>query len=105
MSHLKVDVDNRRPLPMKELVARFTRANVRMLWLSQTRSPSGRGWHIRIGLVRRPRSNYETVALQLLAGSDPRRESYNINRVRTLRHVSPFWRTRWNVLYGRMGAK
>jgi len=104
MSHLKVDVDNRRPLPMKELIARFARANVRILWLSQTRSPSGRGWHIRMQLARRP-GNAETVALQLLAGSDPRRESYNINRVRTLRYVSPFWRTRWNVLYGRMGKQ
>jgi len=45
----------------------------------------------------------ETVALQLLCGSDPHREAYNLNRARQVDAgtVSPYWRARWNVFYKR----
>jgi hypothetical protein len=45
----------------------------------------------------------ETVALQLLCGSDPQREAYNLNRARQVDagEVSDYWRVRWNVFYKR----
>jgi len=50
-----------------------------------------------------PMSAIETVALQLVFGSDPRREAYNVNRALQVdaETVSPYWRDRWNVLYGK----
>lgn len=43
----------------------------------------------------------EVVIVQLLCGSDPTREKYNFRRVRGLKTVDKYWRTRWNVLYER----
>jgi hypothetical protein len=49
-----------------------------------------------------PKTAVEVVALQLLFGSDPNREAYNLNRARLVDSgvVSDYWRERWNVLYG-----
>ena len=41
----------------------------------------------------------EIVCLQLLLGSDPRREAFNLMRAHTLGDAPEFWRDRWNVLY------
>lgn len=41
----------------------------------------------------------ETVALQLLLGSDPKREAMNLMRAHSLGDAPDFWRDRWNVLY------
>lgn len=43
----------------------------------------------------------ETVALQLLFGSDPLREAYCFNRARHVDagRVSDYWANNWNVLY------
>lgn len=101
---LKVDVDQgHRPLSLKQLVVRLARANRRLVAVGQWRSPSGTGWH-RVILVRpAPRSAMEVVALQLLLGSDPYREAYNLNRARQVDAgaVPRRWRRQWNVLYGR----
>lgn len=104
---LKIDVDEgHKPLSVGELQCRFNRAGVKVLTIGQWRSPSGKGWHVVVELDREPDSATEIVALQMLAGSDLRRESYNMNRAR---HVdassrSGYWDERWNVLYGRPAA-
>ena len=41
----------------------------------------------------------ETVCLQLLLGSDPKRETFNLLRAHNLGDAPAFWQDRWNVLY------
>lgn len=41
----------------------------------------------------------EVVCLQLLLGSDPKREAFNLLRAHNLGDAPAFWRDRWNVLY------
>lgn len=103
LTPLRIDVDRGRPLSMKELGRRAARAHRRIRWLRQWRSPSGRGWHILLAVSPAPTTPMETVALQLLFGSDPYREAYNSNRALAVEggEVSRFFRTRWNVLYGK----
>lgn len=57
-----------------------------------------RGWHVTFTVARRLNA-YTVVALQAILGSDARRETFNLIRVRNLPHVPPFWRSRWNVKY------
>jgi hypothetical protein len=99
--NLAIDVDLSRPLRQAELVDRLMRACRRLIWLSYTRSPSGMGWHLQCRVRPVPRTAVEVVALQLLLGSDPHREAYNLNRAAHVDagHVPPFFRARWNVLY------
>ena len=59
-----------------------------------------RGYHVLVALVGRV-NDYTVVCLQAVLGSDPKRETFNLMRVRNLRNVTPFWRARWNVLYAR----
>ncbi len=74
---------------------------------------STNGWHLKIRLDPHP-APVESVALQAVCGSDPLRESCNIQRAREVerwaretleggtdgaREAVEFWRTRWNVLY------
>jgi hypothetical protein len=100
---LRLDVDTRRPLRQAELVDRLRRACRRLVWLSYRRSPSGRGWHLEAAVSPAPRTAVELVALQLLCGSDPHREAYNVNRARAVDSgaVSRYWSkpSRWNVFY------
>jgi len=99
---LRLDLDGQR-LPLVELVRRLARAQRTLVALGERRSPSGRGWHQWLVVRPAPRSALEIVALQLLLGSDPLREAYNLNRSLAVDggHVSRYWRTRdrWNVLY------
>ena len=57
-----------------------------------------RGWHVVVG-VQEVLEPSVIVAAQSVLGSDYKREAFNLMRVQTLAHVSPFWRGRWNVLY------
>ncbi len=100
---LRVDVDTSRKLGWGELENRLQKANRLLLWVVERRSPSGRGWHRWIGVWPRPASAVETVALQLLCGSDPHREAYNLNRARQVDAgaVSDYWKVRWNVFYAK----
>jgi hypothetical protein len=98
---LKVDVDHQRKLSFNALADRLKKCNRRLAWVVERRSPSGRGWHRWIGVWPRPQTAVETVALQLLCGSDPHREAYLLNRALKVdsREVSHFWSARWNTFY------
>lgn len=61
------------------------------------------GWHVIIQLSERLKPA-EIVALQACLGSDRRREALNLMRALALRKrcngVTPYWRKRWNILFG-----
>jgi len=100
---VKIDIDaGTAPLSVGRLNTLLARAGYRLRCLSQRQSPSGRGWHIELEVTPRPKTAQETVLLQLLCGSDPGREAYNVTRARAVDsgQVPKFWRRRWNVLYG-----
>jgi len=99
--NVRVDWDQRAAPCLGVIVERLQRACRRLVWLSYRRSPSGRGWHLEARVRPGPRSAVEVVALQLLLGSDPKREAHNLNRARHVDagDVPPFFRSRWNVLY------
>lgn len=65
--------------------------------------PSSSGFtHIEIMLDRRV-APIEALALQVVLGSDIRRESFNLQRVERIifGKIPAYWRKRWNVLYQR----
>jgi len=101
---LKLDLDGKQLHTLDWMRRRLDRANrVLKAWLVEE-SPSGRGWHQWVIVYPHPTSALEMVALQLLLGSDPLREAYNINRARAVDfsgHVPDWWRARWNVFYRR----
>jgi hypothetical protein len=101
LANVKVDVDTRRKLSEAELRRRLDRAGYTLLWCVDRPSPSGRGWHRWLVVLPLPQTAVETVALQLLCGSDPLREAYCLNRAMAVdaKEVSGYWATRWNVLY------
>lgn len=101
---LKLDHDPRCPrLTLLEIVKRLRRANRKLVAMGERRSPSGRGWHRWVLVEPAPRSAVETVALQLLLGSDPYREAYLINRAVRVDGggVAAYFRQNFNVLYRR----
>lgn len=61
-------------------------------------SPSGRGFHV-IVTMREFLKPAMIVALQIICGSDWRREVFNLVRVRRLSDAAAFWQMNWNVLY------
>jgi hypothetical protein len=103
---IRIDVDHRRPLPLGRLAWLVTRAGYRLRWMTQRRSPSGRGWHCEIQVTPNP-TPLETVALQAILGSDRGREACNLSRARmvTGRRVPAWWASRWNVLYRERGKR
>lgn len=105
---LKIDVDTRSGrLSMEELTRRAACAKIRIVTVDDRPSPSGRGWHRRITVDPAPRTAMETVALQLLLGSDVVREAFNVQRARLVDAgaVSPFFAVRWNRLYATSGGR
>lgn len=103
------DYDNRDPvtgrfqrvLPVElvgrvEWVLRHLRLTPDYILVERT----ARGCHVTVKLTRKI-APLRVVVLQLLLGSDYRREAYNAGRVSAYRHVSRFWRERGNVLYQR----
>lgn len=97
------------------LARRLARAGYRIEeWEFRTAT---NGWHVKIRLDPTP-APIEAVALQAICGSDPSRESCNLQRARDVEQwarevkeeeekggtgmgqaAAEFWRTRWNVLY------
>lgn len=103
-SVLRIDLDpGQEVYTIDHLCALLRRAGRRIRWLSQTRSGSGKGWHIEIAITPGCASPIEVVALQAICGSDRYREACNVLRVRTLERLGPklrrYWGRRWNVLY------
>lgn len=93
---LRIDWDGRaRTLPW--ITRRLQRAGYALLVYGLSRSPSGRGWHGWMRVKPSPRSKAEVIALQLLLGSDPKREARNLYRAR--QGGPAFAKDWWNVLY------
>lgn len=103
---VKVDYDaGVRPLPRREIAFRLMRAGFTLKRLVKRRSPSGTGWHLVASVRPRPRNATEVVVLQLLLGSDPRREACNFRRARILRRMPSWAREQFNVLYGKIEGR
>lgn len=98
---VKCDWDRTYMPTMRWLVRRLHRAGYQPVAFGFRRSPSGRGWHGWWVVSPRPRSRAEVVALQLLLGSDPKREARTLLRSRV--RTPAFARSWWNVLYQPMG--
>jgi hypothetical protein len=60
---------------------------------------SRRHRHAVLTVAPKPRSLMERIALQLLCGSDPKREANNIRRARLLKRMPGWARQTANVLY------
>lgn len=100
---LRLDVDaGRTPYTLGRLTWLLARAGFAPVWLSQTHSPGGRGWHMEVKVSPPPRSRLEVVALQAILGSDQAREACNLHRAYMVESgkVTGYWAERWNVLYG-----
>lgn len=98
---LRLDVDRgRRLTSVVRLMWLLRRAGYHPVYLMQTRSPGGKGWHLEIQTRPPIRNRFELVALQAILGSDVAREACNLTRARMVPHLSAYWRDRWNVLYG-----
>jgi hypothetical protein len=99
---VRLDLDGWRGLSVGRMVRLLGRMGYRPQWLSERRSPGGRGWHVEIGIRPAPRTAMEMVAVQAILGSDRGREAYNLERARQVDAgiVSSYWAERWNVLYG-----
>jgi hypothetical protein len=94
---LKVDYDGRIPARCLERVAVVCRVHrVRVVGVAFRRT--AHGYHMTVDVAGRV-SFARQVVLQLLLGSDWKREMYNSRRAVAWRNVPPFWRGRANVLY------
>lgn len=86
-----IDIDQERPPQLARLWRVLGRVELRPRYIRYDRT--ARGWHVLIGLPRRLTSG-ELVALQVLLGSDPKRERFNLYRV--LSGARP---RDWNLLF------
>lgn len=98
MTTLKLDLDTarlaREPFERMDFLMRLLRLHPIVTCIRRTRH----GWHVML-TVRETLEPLEVVAIQAIAGSDWRRESFNTMRVRAWPKLSRFWRARWNTLY------
>lgn len=95
---LYIDVDRAVPPKFSDLVSTLRAVGMRPVWTCYRRS--ARGWHIIVKMRYRIFPG-EQIALQVLLGSDRRRETLNIMRLLSIRKhgANAFWRKRWNILY------
>lgn len=100
MTELRLDIDRKRAPSNKWLCERTSRVGLNVARIDRRRTANG--WHV-VVTVRERLSPAFTVAMQAVLGSDPKRELYNLFRVRQLRKVPKLWRhpDRWNVLFHR----
>ena len=101
---LKIDVDpGHEVYTLGHMRRLLDRAGYQIVERWKRRSGSGKGWHVYVMLDRAVSSPMEMVALQAVLGSDRYREACNVQRVRTIEHLSPdmraYWEPRWNVFY------
>lgn len=98
-ARIKLDIDGGKLPDLWTLWRRCQRAGVKINWLSQVRSPSGKGWHLVLDVSPRPASAMEVVALQAVLGGDLWREAMQVCRARAFPRVPRFMQDAWNVLY------
>ena len=98
---LRLDIDGKRPPSVERITYLLRRACYRPRWISQVRSPGGRGWHLEVAIQPTPRTAVEVTALQAILGSDRAREACNLHRAQMVDagKVPSYWRKTWNVLY------
>lgn len=97
MTRIKVDLDGRLPRDIGTRVQWTLRVlKVPVEWWSVTRTR--RGYHLEIA-IRRQWHPWRVIAVQAILGSDRRRETFNLRRVAAWRTLTPFARSRWNVLF------
>lgn len=68
-----------------EIARRLTRAGYAVAAFAF--EPSTNGWHAKVELDRAPTGPLEVVALQAICGSDPLRESCNLERARAVQDM------------------
>jgi hypothetical protein len=97
MTTLKLDYDGALPF---NIAARIIARCALWRWpLAAVRfDRTAHGWHVLVDVRGRIAPPY-IVAAQAILGSDAKREAFNLMRVRQLRQLPAFWRSRWNVLY------
>lgn len=103
MTDIRLDFDGRFPLDFDRrtaLLCRVHRLTPVVIRVDRTRH----GWHVIVTVAQRV-APMRVVLLQALWGSDWKRETFNSRRVMAWRHIPPFWRARWNVLYARHHRK
>lgn len=99
-ARLKLDIDRARDRPpLWVLSKKLARAGYRIVLMGESRSPSGKGWHITLDVEPKPTTAMEVVALQAVLGGDPWREAMQVARARAFPHCPRFMRDSWNVLY------
>lgn len=99
MPLLYVDIDGALPPDMLERI-RWTCAVLQWPVAGVRMDRTRRGWHVVVN-VRRRLAPLQIVAAQAVLGSDPRRETFNLQRATAYESLPRFWRARWNVLYDR----
>ena len=68
---IKLDIDAGMHRPtVPEMWRRLKRAGYAIVWMSERRSPSGKGFHIVLALEPEPATAMEVVALQAMLTSD-----------------------------------
>lgn len=91
------DYDGRIPADLTErlqMIVRVERLRVEFVRIDRTRH----GYHMVVECRNRI-APMRLVLIQALLGSDWKREAFNAQRVKWLRSIPTFWRSRWNVLY------
>ena len=96
MTTIKLDYDVPEAPPIGWWMFRALNLTVQLARWDRTAN----GWHVLIW-VKEELEPTEIVALQAILGSDPRREAFNLMRVRSLEDVPEWWRGKWNVLFER----
>jgi hypothetical protein len=99
---LLVDVDDppRGRLKLGPIFSTLHICGLGVRWIRYDRTR--KGWHIVYRLRGVSLERPETIALQLLLGSDRRREGLNLMRhfgLKNRGYTSQFWKARWNILY------
>jgi hypothetical protein len=94
MRTLKIDIDSKtisqRQVNRMDWIIAFFRLDILDIKLTESR----KGWHIEF-IIQNPINDYEIVLLQLLLGSDWKRECFNLLRV----HSGKFKNQSWNILF------
>ena len=99
---MKLDIDKGMHRPkLHEIMRRLRRSGYKPVWMMETASPGGKGFHVVLALEPEPKTPQEVVAIQAILGSDPDREACNLRRAKIVHRASKYWRERWNGQYQR----